>query len=125
MTVRVTANEVKVLLDDSQLPDATVEAFITSANVQVNSILSNSGLSTEVLKEIERWLSAHMIAVTRERVAVSETAGPASTKYANVFGEGLKSTPYGQMVLELDTTGSMLAAGKASFTFKAVRSFDS
>jgi hypothetical protein len=114
MAVRVTVTEVKEIMDNISLSSAVVNAYITSANTLVNSALGTG--STDKLKEVERWLAAHMIACTRERMAVKEEAGGTKIEYTGKYGEALSSTPYGQMVLLLDTTGFM-----ASLAFRPVR----
>jgi predicted double-glycine peptidase len=108
---RVTAAEVKEIINSS-LTELQVVPYITSANVYVTDRLGASTLSAATLKEIERWFTAHMIAITRERVAKSEEAGGARIEYIGQFGEGLKSTPYGQMCISLDTTGLLAQEGK-------------
>jgi len=112
---RVTAAEVKEVINTS-LTEVQVIPYITSANVYVTERLGSSTLSTDTLKEIERWFTAHMIAITRERVAKSEEAGGAKVEYVGEFGEGLKSTPYGQMCVSLDTTGLLIQEGKKKVT---------
>jgi hypothetical protein len=113
---RVTAAEVKEVINTS-LTEVQVIPYITSANVYVTERLGSSTLSTDTLKEIERWFTAHMIAITRERVAKSEEAGGAKVEYVGEFGEGLKSTPYGQMCISLDTTGLLVQEGKKKVAF--------
>jgi len=113
---RVTATEVKAILDDSLLTDPQIDVYISSANVMVNKVLGTE--VTDILKEIERWLTAHMITITRERQAKKEGAGGASIEYTGNYGEGLKQTSYGQMVLNLDSSGSFAAlGGNAAYTF--------
>ena len=107
MAARVTSAEVLEIADFPDLLENDVTPYITSANILVNEILGTE--NTGILKEIERWLSAHMIASTKERTSLKEAAGSASVTYTGAFGQGLKSTPYGQMVLTLDTTGLMAA----------------
>lgn len=116
---RTTAAEVKQILD-TDLSDAIVDAYIVGANAMVTDALSSSGLSDTLLEEIERWLSAHMIASTRERMAEKEGAGGASITYTGKYGEQLASTPYGQQVLILDTTGTMASLGKKKAVLAAV-----
>lgn len=122
MAARVTADDVLAILDDSALTAAQIAPFITSANVMINENIGTD--TTDLLKEIERWLTAHMISITRERQSIKEEAGSAKVEYAGKFGEGLKSTSYGQMVLSLDTTGIFASlGGKAIYTY-AIKSFD-
>jgi len=118
---RVTATEVKAIMDGVTLADSIVDSYIISANTLVNSALGTA--ETDLLKEIERWTTAHLIAITRERQAVKEGAGGASIEYAGKFGEGLKSTSFGQTVLVLDTSGKMAALGGKSAEIYAVKSF--
>jgi hypothetical protein len=121
MAARVTAKEVRAILDNTELSDPQIGYYITSANTLVNSVLGLG--TTDILKEIERWFTAHMIACTRERMAIKEGAGGASITYTGKYEEGLKSTPYGQMVLTLDTTGLMAAQdGKKVASIYAIKS---
>jgi hypothetical protein len=113
---------VKQILDNSALSDTIVDAYIVGANALVNDILG-TGTST-LLTEIEKWLTAHMISCTRERMAKREAAGGASIEYTGVYGENLSSTSYGQMVMTLDTTGAMAALGGKSVEIYAITSFD-
>lgn len=115
---RVTATEVKAILDNTVLTDPQIEAYITSANTMVNRVLGVMNVSDNT-KEIERWLTAHMIASTRERLAKKEGAGGAFIEYAGTWGEGLKLTSYGQMVLLLDGSGAfaILGGGNLAYTF--------
>jgi len=122
MAVRVTAAEVKAILEDTELTDLVVETYITGANTLVNSVLGTG--TTDLLKEIERWLTAHMIKSTQERIAKKEEAGGAKIEYEGVFGAGLSSTPYGQMVLTLDATGLMASLSGKTVKIYAIKSFD-
>ena len=78
-----------------------------------------------MLKEIERWFVAHMIASTVWRTTAEEKVGDATIKYTGQWGKDLDSTPYGQMVKQLDKTGLMVASvGKRPASIYAVRSFE-
>lgn len=122
MSVRVTADEVLQILNDVTLDEEIVEAYISGANAVINSALGAG--TTDLLKEIERWMTAHMIACTRERLARKEGAGGAFIEYTGTYGQGLESTPYGQMVKALDTTGAMAGLGIKSARIIAIPSFD-
>ena len=123
MAARVTATEVKAILDTSELTDATVDSFILGANALVNSVFGETDV-TALTKEIERWLTAHLIATTVERMAEREGAGGASITYTGKYGQNLSSSPYGQMVLTLDTSNQMAGLGKQNASVFAVPSFD-
>ena len=126
MAVRVTASEVKSIID-TDLGDTTVDAYITSANYTVDQILgSNTTLSDDIKKEIERWLTAHFIAATQERQLEKAAAGSASATFQGETAMGLQSTLYGQQVILMDTTGrfASFSAGRKMASIHAVTSFD-
>jgi len=122
---RTTAAEVKQIMDNCTVSDTIVDEFITAANLTVTEILgSDTSLSTAQKTEIERWLTAHMLAVTVWRTAVKERVGEAWADYPGQFGQGLSGSSYGQMVLVLDTTGKMANIGKRGASIYAITSFD-
>ncbi|MFA5526892.1 MAG: DUF4054 domain-containing protein [Acholeplasmataceae bacterium] len=105
----VTAADVKNILDTS-LEEADINAFIGGAAALVDSVV---GTVTDTLKfEIVRWLTAHLIASTREQQIAEATAGPASVKFQGQSGLGLNSTQYGQQVKILDASGKLAALDK-------------
>ena len=119
---RVTADEVRQIMDDTDLTTTNIESFISGANALMNSIFGTS--ENALHKEVERWLSAHLIACTRERQALKEEAGSAKITYTGEYGQGLHLTSYGQMAMTLDTSGRLATLmGKAVKIF-AIPSFD-
>lgn len=107
MANRVTEAQVLAIMPgDTELTALTIAPYITSANVFVTDALDGK-LSETVLIEIEKWLSAHMATVVRERLSKEAGAGGAYIKYAGAWGEELSSTQYGQMVMMLDTTNTL------------------
>lgn len=119
---RVTAAEVlEIMPQDTVLTSVSILPFITSANTFVTDVLTDL-LTDETLKEIERWLAAHMATVVRERLSKEAGAGGAYIKYAGNWGEELSSTQYGQMVLMLDTSNKLrnLKDGKSKAWIYAV-----
>ena len=122
---RVKPIEVKQIID-TDLSNPNIDAFILSANITVTAILGSDTVVTAAqLKEIERWLTAHLIASSKERQAQAEKVDDASITYSGKTGDGLKSTSFGQQVLMLDTTGKIAAsAGKKRASITAVTSFD-
>ena len=124
--MRVTGSDVKEIID-TDLDD--VDAYISAAEEIVTARLGDSTvLGTSQLKEIERWLTAHLIAMSnRDRGARdvdAEGTLDAKVTYAGKTGMGLNATRYGQMVLALDTTGKMASSGSKRVFFEAVTSFD-
>jgi hypothetical protein len=119
MAIRVTTDEVKEIID-TDLTDPRITAFITGASTVIDTNLADQNLDAAVLKEIERWLSAHYIALAFERQAIHEKAGPAEQRFADVFGMYLEDTTYGQTASSLDPTGILAGLGKKKIQFKAV-----
>jgi hypothetical protein len=106
-TITLVTNIISTSLDDN-----IVESYIDSANVLVTDLVgSDTDMPSDLKAEIERWLTAHMIASTVERMGRKEGAGGAYIEYIGKDGELLKGTPYGQMVLLLDTSGAFAAHG--------------
>jgi hypothetical protein len=121
----VTPDEVIGVMEECSLTSEQVDPYILSAHLFVTDILKNSGLSASRLKDIEKYLAAHFIASIHSRPSSREKVGEVEVEYSNTkFGEGLKSTPYGQMVSMLDTTGLIAASGKRAATFFVPKSFD-
>lgn len=122
---RVTATEVKAIMDNCTVADATVDTFILSGNLIISKVFVNdTTLGDDLLKEIERWFVAHMLASTICRTTESEKLGDASVKYTGKWDKNLDSTPYGQMAKQLDITGLLANTGKKGASMYAVTSFD-
>ncbi len=124
MAGRVTVDEVKNMLDNTTLSDEVIGGYITSGNIFITENLGTTGLSDDVLKEIERWTVCHMIASTRDRRSKSEEAGSAKVSYYDVFADGFMSTDYGQMALALDNTGTLASLGRRGAKIRAITSFE-
>lgn len=112
MANRVTANEVREIFD-TELNDASLDAFITSANALVTALLTGK-YEEAYLAEIEKWLGAHF-AAHMDPISETEKMGDASNKYMlGKRGIGLEGTPYGAQVKLLDYLGVLADAGKSS-----------
>jgi len=125
MMARVTIEEVKRIID-TDLSDPIIDTYISGATEVVTNVLgSDTNLSDKLKKEIERWLTAHLIAASREPQIQSAGAGKADVTYQGKTGKGLEATLYGQQVLAMDTTGKMMAAmSKQRASLTAITSFD-
>lgn len=97
---------------DTDLGEVWLAAFINTAHAIVVDRLSNVGLSAAILTQIEIWLSAHL-ATSRDQQAESEDiAGEYKVKFQGKYDLGLNGSKYGQMVLLLDSTGTLATAGQ-------------
>lgn len=121
MAVRTNAAEVKLLLENTKLSDPDIEDFISIANLIVNEDIGDSILSDDRLKEIERYLTAHLITTGPERMATAEDIGDVSVKYLGKSGEGLNASPHGQMAKRLDTTGKLANLGKKRAYVRSIK----
>ena len=122
MANRVTYSDVQAIMDGCTTATGTITTFITTANSIINTVFDTTDVTLYV--ELEKYLAAHLIASTVYRTTSDEKLGDASVKYTGQWGKKLESTPYGQIVLILDSTGKLANAGKAAASIFAVNEFD-
>lgn len=120
---RVTAEELKEIIETDKA-DTILDTFIVGANLLVTEHLGGSTLTDAQLKEIERWLAAHLLASTLEKQPASEGADKANVTYQGQTALRLDFTSYGQMVQIMDTTGVMATVvGQKKASLFAITSF--
>jgi hypothetical protein len=126
MAIRITAEEVLDIMDSGvEVSSAQFTAMIKAASLMIDKVFENdSDVTDELLTELERWLTAHLLSSTLTRMAAKEKIGDAEITYTGKWGELLKSTPYGQMVLILDITGKIANTGKMAARMYAIPNFD-
>jgi len=117
----ILADDVKAILD-TDIPEADILAYIKSASELVNYSIGSS-LADSLKDEVIRWLSAHLIASTREQQLHSAGAGTAKAVFQGKSGLGLDSTLYGQQAKALDISGKLAALGQKAATLFAIGSF--
>ncbi len=118
---RVVDSEVKEII----ITTITTDAHIAAANVLVTHHLASKGLSAELLKEIERWLAAHFVAMTDPREhEVSVGTYEARAVFEGKTGMGLDHTRYGQQVKLLDASGVLGQIGAPRALFKVMSESD-
>lgn len=105
---RVTTTEVNDIFAVETLSD--LDTFITTATLIVDEELGSAGLSSNRLKQIELYLSAHFAAVTFEKGGLRrQKVGDAEEEY-KILGpdaKGMNSTRYGQQAITLDSSGTL------------------
>lgn len=121
---RVTAEEVFEILDTTLEVDQ-ITACITAANLTVTNVpgaCTDPVLGDDELKEIERWLAAHLACI-RDPREIRTKIGDAESWFApnvtTAWARGLSFTSYGQQVLWLDRTGTIAALGEKRGKFRA------
>jgi len=117
----ILADDVKAILD-TDIPEVDILAYINSATELVNYAIGSS-LADGLKDEVIRWLSAHLIASTREQQLQSASAGPAKAVFQGKSGLGLDSTQYGQQAKALDLSGKLAMLGQKAATLFAIESF--
>jgi len=120
MAKRVVASEVRQIMENCTLDDPTIDAYIVGANAIVIGVFGDD--TSTLSKEIEKWLTAHMIASSKQRQGLIEKLGDAAITYTGKFETELKSTTYGQMVLTLDISGKMGKIGKREASIYTITS---
>jgi hypothetical protein len=122
---RVSEGEVKELIATTE----TITAQISAANVVVTEKLGSNGtITAEHLKEIERWLAAHLVACSIERQTLKEKIGDTAVEFVGnqqgSGGLGLALTSYGQTVMIIDTTGILANLGKRRGRIDTIEAID-
>ena len=117
---RVIDAEVKQIIDTS----IDTDPFIQAANLIVTNRLGSAGLDDTLLKEIERWFAAHLVAIREPQVKSVKAGDSQDTYFVGKEGKGLEATPYGQQVKVLDPTGLMATSGGKPAEMKAFELFD-
>jgi hypothetical protein len=105
--MRTNITDVRLLMEETEVSDDSIETYITTANKLVTGLLGATPTSEALLTEIERHIAAHFVASYRERLAKREKAGEAEVEYQGEFKAGLHSTPFGQTAMMLDVTGTL------------------
>ena len=107
MAVLATYSDVQTLMQDTTIDSTYITSVLTTVDLILTKIYENSTctVSDSILEELQKYYAAHIISSTTARVATKEKLGEAQVEYAGKFGEGLDSTPYGQMVKLLIRVG--------------------
>jgi hypothetical protein len=117
---RVTDVEVGLILD-TDVTDFT--PFISIANILVTTQLSTPAKITNstILKEIERWLSAHFFKCSLEQQEKVHEVGSTKATFMGAGNEvGLGATLYGQQAIAMDTSGTLANMGKSIGNFRPI-----
>lgn len=101
---RVLATEVQGIIPTSLDPTP----FIATANLIVEEELLGKGHTQERLTMIELYLACHFTAIAEERGGLVRSAvGDAAETYADIYSVGFASTRFGQVAIQLDSTGTL------------------
>lgn len=120
MALRTDLNSVKAIIDTA-LEDDELRKLMTQANVIVTRQLGSEGLTNGVLTDIETWMTAHFIALGKERQLEEEHVGDIELHYKKNPDGFFQQTTFGQMVLFLDSSGALSRSAKAKVKIKAIQ----
>ena len=123
MAARVTAGAVKEVVPTQIADSVVLTNFIDTANLFIDTHLASAGHTDEILAKIELYLAAHYVALTEEQGGLTRSKlGDADESFANIYGQGLKATRFGQQALAIDTTGILnsVAATQLKAEFRVV-----
>ena len=114
MTARVEDSDVKAILD-TEVQD--LAPYIQWAHLIVERNLLGCGYTEDELKELERWLAAHAVALAPPsgwsvQGASQMKEAQLSLTLGGQYGMRLESTRYGQQALMLDQCGVLATLGK-------------
>ena len=88
--------------------DTAITACLASANAFLTDLFdATDKISEATIKEIERWLTAHLIASTITQQVSEAKAGSAEVKFQGTTGMRLDATRYGQNAVSLDPTNKL------------------
>ena len=114
MAARVSIADVQKIYTEKAGQD--LDVFITQANLLVNQVLSESGLSEAILTEIERYVAADFATVGNPMAADVSMGGLSVRNEGS--SRGAAHGRYWDIATKLDTTGALaeltIAADKST-----------
>ncbi len=112
MAARVSAEQVKEVITTDLDDSLVLSSMVDTANLYVDTHLSDADHSAAMLTKIELYLAAHFVALTEERGGLKgEKMGDASEFLADVYSDGFRATRFGQAAINLDTSGILASLG--------------
>jgi hypothetical protein len=125
MAVLASSGDVQELMNNTSINATYIESILVTVDLILTKIFEYDGtVSSDLLKEMQKFYAAHLIASTTYRTASDEKIGDAQVKYTGTWGKGFESTPYGQALLALDPTGLIARSNRISASITAIKSFD-
>jgi len=116
----VTVDDVRLIFE-TPMEDVQLQEFLDQAQELVDQELVSAGHSQERLDAIVKNLAAHFGSVITPFTQREKIGRDYEMWRFGSFGEGLKSTAYGQTALILDTSGILSSAGKKQrITFRTI-----
>jgi hypothetical protein len=105
-TPLVTDTEVLAIMDIDAFVKPADPFILAAATIRQDELDPLGTISDDMLKEIERWLSAHFYTVAFTRTDKEKIDDEEVTARSKI-GMNLSLTHYGQMAMTLDTSGTL------------------
>lgn len=109
-----TQSDVDDIIEVEDGDDLTV--FIAAGDRLIDEVIGTDITDTDHLKQISTWLGAHFYVMLRPEKSlqgVSLGKGAVNPQFKGKVDLGLDYTRYGQMAMQLDTTGKLAAHNEA------------
>lgn len=122
----ITVEDVRAVINVVE-EDFIIDAMMETANqMLVNSVDTDTTLSTAARDQVQIWLSAHFLAV-RDRLEKEISADGIRIVFDGTTDMGLNATLYGQQAQLLDPTGLLAkaASSKGRLNFYVEKDFTS
>lgn len=112
---RTTDADVRYMFDNNLDPEKTLDPIINDASIYIDKVESYYDDAT--LEIMEKYLACHMISMSFYRQETMDRRSGESANYTGSFSQGLKSTTYGQYLLNLDTENALENLNKRKVNF--------
>jgi hypothetical protein len=116
---RTNAIDVKGIIKTS-LSNDDIDNFIGDANLIITEKLSGANVNEDLKEGLEKWLAAHLIAMSKKRQLQGQKVSDVDMRYAGKFGLNLEHTTYGQTVILLDPTGILRETRKRPAKLRSI-----
>lgn len=125
MAVLATSDDVMEVMQNTSLDENYVSSVLITADIILTKVYEycKEPISDSLLLELQKYMAAHIIASTTNRITTDEKIGDAQVSYAGKFGMKYEATPYGQLLLTIDPTGLIAKSGKLGASINAIKSF--
>lgn len=114
--LNISVDQVKNLMDNTELSDEKIQGCISTATVIMNNQMKGAGLTGSLKTEIAMYLAAHFVSikdkstrVKKERIGDAEATYDLDRSWVDLMS--LKTTVWGATALQLDPSGILQQIG--------------
>ena len=123
MAIRTTEDKVQAIISYDLMLIPDIDQFIADASLIVDNVIAiDSRASAAILELVERYLTAHLIAISDPRVK-REQVKTLAVEYAVSLDKGFAITTYGTVAMTVDITGRLAAFNNRLITGGGIKQF--